>query len=79
LKRTLRFNVEIGNGETNGDPPPCLSHIVVNDPLHNIATLGIHSTCGNGSLFNTSIGSRWIRFVDTDDTTIPLRSPGVNH
>jgi hypothetical protein len=41
LKRTSKFNVEIDNGETNGDPPSCLSHTVVNDPLHNIATLGI--------------------------------------
>ncbi|CAF3463672.1 unnamed protein product [Rotaria sp. Silwood2] len=69
---------DVGNGGASGDPP-CLSYTVVNDPSRNIATSGVGGICDNGPLFNTSIGGRWIRFVGTGGTIIPLTSPGVNH
>ncbi|CAF1260983.1 unnamed protein product [Rotaria sordida] len=36
-------------------------------------------SCDNGPLFNTSIGGRWIRFMGTGGTIIPMASPGTNH
>ncbi|CAF2525336.1 unnamed protein product [Rotaria sp. Silwood2] len=68
----------VGNGGASDDSP-CSSYTVVNDPSRNIATSGIGGACDNGPLFNTSIGGRWIRFMGTGGTIIPLTSPGVNH
>ncbi|CAF1224271.1 unnamed protein product [Rotaria sp. Silwood1] len=69
---------DVGNGGTSNDPP-CSSYTVVNDPLRSIATSGIGGSCDNGPLFNTSIGGRWIRFIGTGGTTIPLTPPGIYH
>ncbi|CAF4806847.1 unnamed protein product, partial [Rotaria sp. Silwood2] len=69
---------DVGNDGASDDPP-CLSYTVVNDPSRNIATCGAGGIYDNGSLFNKSIGGRWIRFVGTSGTIIPLTSPGANH
>ncbi|CAF4143813.1 unnamed protein product [Rotaria sp. Silwood2] len=69
---------DVGNDGASDDPP-CLSYTVVNDPSRNIATCGAGGIYDNGSLFNKSIGGRWIRFVGTGGTIIPLTSPGANH
>ncbi|CAF3769860.1 unnamed protein product [Rotaria sp. Silwood1] len=69
---------DVGNGGVSDDPP-CSSYTVVNDPLRSIATSGIGGSCDNGPLFNTSIGGRWIRFMGTGGSIIPMTSPGINH
>ncbi len=69
---------DVGNGGASGDPP-CSSYTVVNDPSRNIAAWGAGGTCDNGPLFNTNIGGRWIRFMGTGGTIMPLTSPGMNH
>jgi len=51
----------------------------VNDPSRNVATSGIGGSCDDGTLFNTSIGGRWIRFMGIGGTIMPLTSPGWNH
>ncbi|CAF2117405.1 unnamed protein product [Rotaria magnacalcarata] len=75
---TISTIYDVGNGGTS-DGSPCTSYTVVNDPSRNIATSGIGGACDNGSLFNTTICGRWIRFVGTGGTIIPLQSPGENH
>ncbi|CAF2570507.1 unnamed protein product [Rotaria sp. Silwood2] len=75
---TISTVFDIGNGGASGDPP-CSSYTVVNDPLRNIARYGMGGSCDNGPLFNTNIGGRWIRFIGTGGTIIPLTSPGMNH
>ena len=69
---------DVGNGGISSDPP-CSSHTVIDDPLRNVNQPGTGGTCDDGPLFNTSIGGRWIRFIGTGGTMIPLSSPGVNH
>ncbi|UJR32804.1 hypothetical protein I4U23_020266 [Adineta vaga] len=66
---------EVGEGGTSNDAP-CSSHTVINDPLRNVAATGIGGTCDSGSFFDTSIGGRWIRFVGTGGTMIPMTPTG---
>ncbi|CAF4175516.1 unnamed protein product, partial [Rotaria sordida] len=78
MMTTISAIYDIGKGGTSGDPP-CSSHTVINDPSRNIARSGIGGSCDNGPLFNTSIGGRWIRFIGTGGTIIPMASPAMDH
>ena len=69
---------EVGEGGDSGHSP-CTSYTVIDDPLRNVATSSIGGTCDAGPFFNTSIGGRWIRFVGTGGTMMPLTSVGSQH
>ncbi|CAF3327637.1 unnamed protein product [Rotaria sp. Silwood2] len=75
---TISTIYDVGQGGASSEPP-CSSYTVVNDPSRNIATYGMGGSCDNGLLFNTSIDGRWIRFMGTGGTIIPLTSPEINH
>ncbi|CAF1352623.1 unnamed protein product [Adineta ricciae] len=69
---------EVGEGGESGHSP-CTSYTAIDDPLRNVAAPSIGSACDTGPFFNTSIGGRWIRFVGTGGTMIPVTSVGTQH
>ena len=75
---TTAITYDVGDGGVSGEPP-CTSYTVVNDPSRNVNTSGMGGACDIGSLFNTSIGGRWIRFMGTGGTMIPTTPPGHQH
>ena len=68
---------DVGRGGVSNDPP-CTSHTVINDPSRSINQYGSGATCDAGPFFNTSLGGRWIRFVGSGGTTIPMSKLGMS-